>query len=68
MLYYVEVRESATGECVKRLGPMHERKADKVERGMLINLNRDEYTVASVPASDVSPLETLGEYRNVTPD
>ena len=46
---YVEVRESATDKVVERLGPMDERKAEKVERGLEINLDHERYYVATVP-------------------
>lgn len=49
MDYYVEIVNVATSEVVKRMGPMSERKAERVERGALINLNRDEYFVRTVP-------------------
>lgn len=41
--YYVEVRNLQTEEVIKRLGPMSERKAERVERGMLINMNHEDY-------------------------
>ena len=41
--YYVEVVSLHSGEVVNRLGPMSERKADRVDGGLSINLNHDEY-------------------------
>ena len=35
-------------KIVKELGPMSESKADRVERGLLINLNTDEYYVSVI--------------------
>lgn len=46
---YVEVVELETGEVERRLGPMSEAKADKVERGILRNLNTEKYCVQSTP-------------------
>ena len=40
--YYVEIL-SNTGEVVNRMGPHSESMADKVEMGVLRNLNTDEY-------------------------
>lgn len=40
---------SKTEEVVERLGPMEERKADRVEGGMNINLNHAEYFTRIVP-------------------
>jgi len=45
---YVEIVHLATGDVVKRLGPMTTAKAMKVERGVLINLNHEEYFVRQV--------------------
>ena len=41
----LKVKHISTGEIVKTLGPMSERKAEKVTMGLLINMNRDEYCV-----------------------
>ncbi len=40
---YVEIIETATSKLVKRMGPMSEHEAEKVERGVLINMNHDAY-------------------------
>ena len=41
--YFVEIVRYETDEVVKRMGPMDERKADKVDSGANINLNHDGY-------------------------
>lgn len=43
MEYFVEIVRKATGAVVERMGPMSEQKADKVEMGVVTNLNHDEY-------------------------
>jgi hypothetical protein len=43
MRYHVEIVSYATGEVVKRLKASSERQAEKVDRGININLNHDEY-------------------------
>jgi hypothetical protein len=48
----VEVVEAATDKVVRRLGPMSERKAEKVERGLEINLNHDRFFVRVVPRDE----------------
>jgi hypothetical protein len=48
-MVYVEIVKTSTGEVIERMGPMPERKAEKVEAGALINLNRDEYFTRIVP-------------------
>ena len=40
---WVRVVRTDTGEVVKELGPMSESRADRVERGLLINMDRDKY-------------------------
>lgn len=40
---FVEIVRKSSGEVVNRMGPFTERVADRVERGVLINLNHDEY-------------------------
>lgn len=47
--HYVEVVNARTAEVVKRMGPMDESKAERVERGVLINMNRDDYFTRIVP-------------------
>jgi len=43
MKYYVEVVRYEDGNVVKRIECSSERNADKVDRGVNINLNHDEY-------------------------
>ena len=44
MDFYVEVvKHSEPEKVVKRMGPMPERKADKVDDGVNRNLNHEEY-------------------------
>jgi nitrogen regulatory protein PII-like uncharacterized protein len=45
MDHYVHIIEDATGKVIKEMGPMSERKAEKVERGANINLNHERFTV-----------------------
>jgi len=41
--FVIIIRNKKTGEIIKRMGPMSERRADKVELGANINLNYEEY-------------------------
>jgi hypothetical protein len=41
--YYIHIIEFETGKIVKCMGPTYERRAEKIERGVLINLNREAY-------------------------
>jgi hypothetical protein len=43
--HYVEVVETATGKVEKRMGPMPESKAERVERGLLINMDTEFFHV-----------------------
>jgi hypothetical protein len=45
---YVKIVETETGEVVERMGPMDEAKADRVERGALINMDRDNFHTRQV--------------------
>lgn len=47
-MWYVEIVEIATDRVVKRMGPLSEPKAERVERGALINLDRDRFYVRTV--------------------
>ncbi len=38
---YVEIYHKKTGDVAKRMGPMSEHKAGRVEAGACINLGRD---------------------------
>lgn len=48
-MVFVEIRNKATGKVEKRMGPMAERRADRVHDGACINLNHAEYEVVIVP-------------------
>ena len=41
--YYVEIIEYKSEEVVKCMGPMSEHKADRVDDGVNINLNHEEF-------------------------
>ncbi len=43
MDYYVEVVKFGSDEIVRKLGPFTERKAEKVDIGLNINLNHEEF-------------------------
>lgn len=43
MNHFVEIIETKTGTIAKRMGPLSEREAERVEEGALINLNHDAY-------------------------
>lgn len=43
MDFYVEVVKIETDEVVKRLGPHGERAAERIERGLSINMNHQDY-------------------------
>ena len=48
--YKIKVIEASTGEVVKTLEATTERSAERVERGLSINLNHsDHYTVIEPP-------------------
>ena len=61
--YYVEIVEYGTGEIVKSMGPMSERKANKVEGGANINLNHEEYFTRIINKSELQDAnrEMLGD-------
>ncbi len=40
---YVEIVEYESGEVVTRMGPMAERRADKVDSGANINLDHEHF-------------------------
>jgi hypothetical protein len=50
--YFVEIVKHVSLEVVKRMGPMPERKADKVDAGVNINLNHEEYYTRIVNKDD----------------
>lgn len=41
LAHYVEIVETKTGKVERRMGPMSENKADKVEMGVLMRINED---------------------------
>lgn len=43
----VQVIETATGEVVKSIAANSERQAEKLERGLQINLNTDKFHVVT---------------------
>jgi hypothetical protein len=49
-MFYVEIVRASSGEVVEQMGPMSERQADKVESGVAINLNHEEYFTRIVSA------------------
>ena len=49
-MFYVEVYRKSDGQIEKRSGPMTERKAEKIEAGMMINLNHEQYETRIVTA------------------
>lgn len=48
-MVFVEIVNQKTNEVVDRIGPMTERRADKVEDGVNINLNHADYFTRIVP-------------------
>lgn len=51
--WVVKVVEDATGEVVSSMPARSERDAERIQRGIEINMNHDEYTCTVVgPASD----------------
>lgn len=42
--FYVRIVHVETGKVEREMGPHDERKAEKIERGVLINLSPDYYT------------------------
>lgn len=66
-MFYVEVVNSKTEEVIEKLGPMPERKADRTEDGMNINLNHEEYFTRIVP-SDTKEKAGDDTNRNVAED
>jgi len=41
--HYVEIMELETGHVVKRMGPHSQPEAERIERGVSINLNHDKF-------------------------
>ena len=62
MSYMVEVVEIKTKKVVKSLGPMSENKADRVERGILMQLDDENFYVQTVKVSnDIEEADTIDE-------
>jgi len=53
----VEIYNKATNEVCKRMGPMNDRKAERVMAGASINLNHDDFAVRIVPAETTTEKE-----------
>lgn len=51
-MFFVEIVDRQTDEVVSRMGPMPERKAERVEDGVSINLNRDRFYTRIVGKSE----------------
>ena len=43
--WYVYIIETESGNVIDEMGPMYEREAEQVRRGISINLNYDEYHI-----------------------
>jgi len=50
--HYVDIVETATGKREKRMGPMSERKAEKVDSGANRNLNHERFHTEINPVTD----------------
>lgn len=59
--HYVEIVRYSDGEVVRRMGPMSERNADRVDSGADRNLNHEEYYTRIVPA----PGQQAGEQHGI---
>lgn len=49
MNYYVRIIDLETGAVEKEMGPMSERRAEKVADGVSINLDHDRFSVTVEP-------------------
>jgi AICAR transformylase/IMP cyclohydrolase PurH len=43
MKYLIEIVETETDEVIETMGPTYLRAAEKIERGVNINLNHEDY-------------------------
>jgi len=59
--FYVDVVASKEDKVVKRMGPMAERKAEKVDRGLNINLNHNDYYTMIRTQKEVDKLGPVEE-------
>ena len=74
--HFVEIVETATGKVEKRMGPMSESKADKVEMGVLHRIDLDRFFVRTgtdaalkkEAAHDEPPVEALQRAGIVSSD
>ena len=41
--YFVEIIETGSGKTIEKHGPKSERMAERMERGISINLNHEKY-------------------------
>jgi hypothetical protein len=57
-MVFVEIYEKATDKVVSRMGPMRERKAERVLVGASFNLNHDDFAVRIVAAEATEEQET----------
>lgn len=55
MNWYVEIVRRSDEKVVKRMGPMSERKADRVEMGVMMNLNAEDYWVETKQSDAALP-------------
>ena len=53
MKYYIEVVEYESGEVVSRMEASSEREAEKIDRGVNINLNHENYYTRIMESGDV---------------
>ena len=49
-MFFVEIVEASSGDVVKRIGPVSERQAEKIEDGASINLDHEQYFTRIVSA------------------
>ena len=52
--FVVQIIETATGEVEKQFGPTYERRAEKIEDGVSINLNHEAFHTEIKPAGDAA--------------
>jgi len=52
--WVVQVIEKSTGNVVKSLGPHESKKADRIEAGILVNLDRKKFYVTQKPHEEQS--------------
>lgn len=62
MTWEVQIIESSTGHIVRSIPCSSERAAEKVERGVLINLNHDKYHTKSCGTEKESKIDICEKY------